>query len=163
MQLLEVGRLDESTYLKLACECFPGIAASQFQVILDAWLVGPYEGMSDLFSALRRRGLKLACFSNTNAWHWRALTDPDGPYRELQQLDYRFASCEIGHAKPDPRAYRHVEQRSGFSGGQIFFLDDRPENVQAARDLGWQAEWIDPSREGLPQAVEHLRRRGLLG
>jgi HAD superfamily hydrolase (TIGR01509 family) len=41
--------------------------------------------------------------------------------------------------KPDPALYRVVESAAGVPPARILFIDDRPENVEAARKLGWQA------------------------
>ncbi len=41
--------------------------------------------------------------------------------------------------KPDPALYRALESTSGFTPSRIVFLDDRPENVETARQLGWHA------------------------
>ena len=42
-------------------------------------------------------------------------------------------------AKPDPRIYEIVEQRSGRAGDALFFTDDNPANIEAARARGWDA------------------------
>ena len=42
-------------------------------------------------------------------------------------------------AKPNPRIYEIVEERSGRSGADLFFTDDNPANVEAARERGWDA------------------------
>lgn len=55
-------------------------------------------------------------------------------------FDRLFFSCELGCMKPDPQFYAQVEQRLGLSGAAILFWDDAAENVQAARQRGWQAE-----------------------
>ena len=49
-------------------------------------------------------------------------------------------SCEIGVAKPDPRAYEIVAMRLGVAPGDCLFLDDREVNVLAAREVGMRAE-----------------------
>lgn len=42
-------------------------------------------------------------------------------------------------AKPDPRIYAIAEQRFGHAPEALFFTDDNPANVAAARERGWQA------------------------
>jgi FMN phosphatase YigB (HAD superfamily) len=51
--------------------------------------------------------------------------------------DYIFSFAE-GALKPNARIYEVVEQRSGCRGREILFLDDKPENVEAAAQRGWQ-------------------------
>lgn len=51
----------------------------------------------------------------------------------------RTFSHRLGIAKPDERIYRHAISGLGVPPEQILFLDDRPENVEAARALHMQA------------------------
>lgn len=56
-----------------------------------------------------------------------------------QLVDVIIYSCEVGLAKPDPRIYQLLCDRLAVSPGEVVFLDDRPENVNAARELGIHA------------------------
>lgn len=64
------------------------------------------------------------------------------PWRaHLQQL---FISGALGLTKPDAAIYEHVEKALDVDPGQLHFVDDRPENVEAALARGWQAHlWVD--------------------
>jgi len=55
-------------------------------------------------------------------------------------FDHLFFSCEIGCTKPDPAYYQAVEDALGLEGESILLWDDDPQNVDAARARGWQAE-----------------------
>ena len=159
----ELGQCAEDDYLRGAAECFPALAPGQFESIFDAWLRDPYPGLPGMLAALKARRIRTACLSNTNARHWRIALDPAGPYAaHLALIDHLFASHLIGAAKPDPAAYRHVEQVTGFPAAHILFFDDREENVTASRNAGWHAHHIDPTRDGVEQATAHLRAAGLL-
>ena len=57
-----------------------------------------------------------------------------GPLRQV------FLSWELGAAKPEPAAYQAVSTKLEVEGSQLFFVDDSPENVAAARAHGWHAE-----------------------
>lgn len=48
-------------------------------------------------------------------------------------------SHEVGLAKPDPRIYDLTTQRLGTAPDKVAYLDDVPENVDAARAGGWHA------------------------
>ena len=60
--------------------------------------------------------------------------------REQMPVLRRFTdlhlSYEVRAAKPDPRYYRLALERFGLDGEQCLFVDDREENVRAARALG---------------------------
>jgi HAD superfamily hydrolase (TIGR01509 family) len=53
-----------------------------------------------------------------------------------------FASCEIGAAKPDFRFFSELQKQLGDH--RITFLDDRIQNVEAARRAGWTAHHVTP-------------------
>ena len=47
-----------------------------------------------------------------------------------------FLSNRIHLAKPDPEAYRHVIKKLGAKPDEVLMVDDRPENIEAARKVG---------------------------
>ncbi|WP_168442367.1 HAD family hydrolase [Pontiella desulfatans] len=59
-----------------------------------------------------------------------------------------FLSYEVGARKPNPDIYRHALDALGVSGADCFFLDDLPENVEAARSLGINAHRFIPANHG---------------
>ena len=70
----------------------------------------------------------------------------DGARRE-EERRYAFSSIfehivyshEVGLAKPDHRIYALACERVRVAPGEAVFIDDRPENVQAAREFGMHA------------------------
>lgn len=50
--------------------------------------------------------------------------------------DLMVISAEEGVSKPDPRIYEVTLNRLGVKASEALFVDDRPENVQAAIKLG---------------------------
>ena len=76
--------------------------------------------------------MKLAVLSNTIEPHAK-------PVREsglFEPFDYVFLSHEIGLRKPDPAAYQHVVETMKVDPEKSVFIDDDPENVEAATQLG---------------------------
>ncbi|KAI0841508.1 Haloacid dehalogenase-like hydrolase-domain-containing protein [Hypoxylon sp. FL0890] len=51
-------------------------------------------------------------------------------------FDQVFTSAAAGMRKPELGFYRHVLEKIGIAGNQVVFIDDKEENVQAARALG---------------------------
>jgi HAD superfamily hydrolase (TIGR01509 family) len=66
-------------------------------------------------------------------------------------------SHEVRAIKPEPDIYHLAAQRAGVPPDRIFFCDDIPAHVDAARAAGWQAE-VFTSAGGL---IDALDRRGL--
>lgn len=97
---------------------------------------GPVEGSHALVERLAAAGVPLFCLTNFGEEFW------DG-FRPTQPIFDRFADIIVSGtekiAKPDPRIYQIVEERSGRSGGELFFTDDNVANIEAARARGWDA------------------------
>ncbi len=53
-----------------------------------------------------------------------------------QHFDEIINSSEVGIAKPDRGIYDHAIARMQRAAGQMLFVDDAPQNVEAARSLG---------------------------
>lgn len=51
-------------------------------------------------------------------------------------FDRVFNSAEIGHAKPDVRAFRHVVADLALMPEEVFFLDDSRTKLSGAREVG---------------------------
>ncbi len=60
-------------------------------------------------------------------------------YPVLAEFDIPVISGREGVVKPEPRIYEILEERSGLSGPDLFFTDDRPDNIVAAQARGWRA------------------------
>jgi putative hydrolase of the HAD superfamily len=69
-------------------------------------------------------------------------------YEMMRHFDRRFASQILGHAKPSPEIYRRVIELLAVQPNQVLFFDDKPENVEAASKLGWNAR-VYSSHSGL--------------
>ncbi|MET9606741.1 HAD family phosphatase [Streptomyces sp. NPDC006512] len=91
------------------------------------------ERMVDLVGELASAGRRTALLSNIPeelAVHY----ERHRPW--LARFEVRAFSCRIRHAKPEPDAYRWCLTALGAEPGQVLFVDDRQENVEAARALG---------------------------
>lgn len=94
--------------------------------------------MVGLHEALVGRGIPTYVFSNTNTQAIRHVRKVFPFYRRFTG---EVLSYEVRSMKPDPGIYEAVERLSGFSGADLLYLDDRPENIAAGSSRGWQA-WI---------------------
>ena len=91
------------------------------------------EAVLDLIRKLRGR-YKLAILSNAppDLTRWLA----DWEMRDL--FEVVFCSGDEGMIKPDPAAFKLTLERLGVEPGEVVFIDDTPEHVEAARKLGIQ-------------------------
>ena len=86
---------------------------------------------------LRARGVACCAVSNQDAVRARCL-DAMAPLPEL--FDQRFYSCRIGAAKPSRACFEAIAAALDLPPETILLVDDRRDNVLAARAVGWQSE-----------------------
>ena len=91
--------------------------------------------MIALHATLRRKGFPTYIFSNTNDL---AVEDIREKFPFFSQFDGYIYSYEVRAMKPDARIYEALEQMAGKRGGELLYIDDRPENIEAGAKRGWQ-------------------------
>jgi FMN phosphatase YigB (HAD superfamily) len=149
---LESGRMSREDFYEEYCaqtHSRPPLAALEAALsdIFDPW---PESLL--LVDELRRTPLSLGILSNTNICHWEFVqrTFPDVPARfAIHALSY-----ELGAMKPAAQIYTAATILACCLPEEIFFLDDRPENVEAAFAAGWDAHLYtgpEPARAALRQ------------
>lgn len=104
-----------------------------------------------VLTELRGRGLKVGVLSNTLPSIDRTLA----AVGLADLVDVALATCLIGVHKPEAGAFEYALKALGVQAGETLFVDDRPENVEAARALGLRAALIDLKGER-PAAIHDL-------
>jgi FMN phosphatase YigB (HAD superfamily) len=112
--------------------------------------------MLPVIAAIERAGYRTGILSNTCTPHWEHLLA-----KRYAVLPGRFSvivlSHEVGALKPDGSIYEIAARKAGVPPESIFFTDDVPEHVEAARAAGWDAEvFVTATR-----LADDLQRRGL--
>ncbi|SON54651.1 Phosphatase [Hartmannibacter diazotrophicus] len=64
-----------------------------------------------------------------------------------------FTSAEFGVAKPDPLVYHRLADRCGLPPGSIYFIDDKPENVDGALAAGYGGGHVFHTAGGMAGAI----------
>jgi len=86
--------------------------------------------------ALKAKGLRLALLSNMPPEQWEALAND---LTWLSLCDAVVLSYRLGLAKPDPGIYRRCLEELALTPEEVLFVDDDPDNVAAAAELGIKA------------------------
>lgn len=131
----ETGRLDGAGLLANVAALAP--RPPDPARLQAAWLdmFEPDRRMIDLAARLRStHGVFL--LSNVGDLHWAQLR---GVWRVHELAHDALPSFEVGVMKPDEAIYREAERRFALDPARTVFIDDRAENVAAARNRGWQA------------------------
>jgi FMN phosphatase YigB (HAD superfamily) len=95
----------------------------------------PIQPLIDAQAEIKRRGIPTYILSNTNELAIRHIKKT---YAFMRNFDGLVLSYEHRSMKPEHPLYEVVERVSGFTGGDIAYIDDRPENVATARERGWR-------------------------
>lgn len=90
------------------------------------------EPIVTLIQALRSEGHRVVCASNTILSHWEILEKMGA----LELFDKTYASHEMGLSKPSLQFYTTILASEDVSAEQVFFIDDRKDNIHTSRSLG---------------------------
>lgn len=113
------------------------------------------EGVHDLVHRLHDAGVPLYCLTNFGHELFAQFRAEHAIFDLFEDI---VVSGTEKVAKPDPKIYQIVEQRSSRPGEALFFTDDNPANIDAARTRGWDAHLFTDAA-----ALEmQLRGSGLL-
>lgn len=100
-----------------------------FRPRLDA----PTEDLvRELVAGASALSARVVCGTNTIAEHY-AIHRDRGQYEGFHAV---YASHLMGSAKPEPKFWLDILKAEGVEPARAFFVDDFPENVEAARALG---------------------------
>jgi 2-haloacid dehalogenase len=132
--------------------------AAEINVLEERWIetLGPaIPGTVEILRELRAQGV--ACFALSN-WNADTYALTEGVHEFLGWFDGVVLSGREGVTKPDPEIFRRLLDGYGLAPGAVFFTDDAPANVDAARRLGIDAEvFVGPD-----ELRASLQARGLL-
>ncbi|KGE12503.1 HAD family hydrolase [Sphingobacterium deserti] len=128
----------------------------------DAWnalLIGVPPGKHDVLEYLNS---KYRCFllSNNNEIHYRRcmqhLTEVYGIADNSSFFEKTFYSHLLGLRKPDATIFEEVIRQTAIIPEETLFIDDSPQHLEAAKDLGFQTALCSPD-ESLELLVEKFK------
>ena len=135
---LEGGTLSEDEFFAQLCEKLGAAPPrDQFELACSD-IFEPIEETFDLVRRLHAAGNRLGILSNTNGVHWRYLLD--GRYPVLNEcFELPLASFQLQSLKPDREIYLMAAEQAGVAPEEVYFTDDKQENVDGALAVGFQA------------------------
>ncbi|MGC9359948.1 MAG: HAD family hydrolase [Anaerolineae bacterium] len=102
----------------------------------DSWTINPRT--LALIDRVRQRH-RVAILSNATDVLRTALAER---YGIADRFDCIISSAEVGVAKPERGIYEIALERLALAPEQVVFIDDRPDNVAAAANLGMHVIWF---------------------
>jgi putative hydrolase of the HAD superfamily len=155
MHAAEVGEIQQDELYRRFCAATnaqPSLAEFRHAIsAIFALNVDMVPVVTQLVAARQPIGI----LSNTIEAHWDYVSQ--GRYGMIPTLFDAFAlSYQVHAAKPERAVYVAAAQLAGYEPGEIFFVDDRPENVAGAREAGYEAVLFTDA----PQFAVELRKHG---
>jgi len=160
MDEFQLGAISEDEYLEHLQGFLRLDSREQALHVHNLILKHPYPGTLELIEELNERGVVTACLSNTNSPHWVKMRS--GEFPNIDALQLTAVSQELNLSKPDPAIFEAFESLANARPCEIVFFDDMEDNVEAARERGWRAYWIDHSRDTAEQMELILIAEGVL-
>ncbi len=109
-----------------------------------------------ILSSLAAAGHRLGLLSNTCDIHWDYLAD--GRYSTIPDIfETVVLSYKVGAVKPEPKIFQAAAEMACVPPAEIFFVNDIPGHVAAARAVGFDAVQYTTT----PALVSELRHRGV--
>ncbi len=112
-----------------------------FSEILDYWFKSedsPNKPLLDYLQALRKQGVVCCLATNQEKYRTRYVVES---MKFKLYFDKIYSSCDMGVKKPDQRFFEIIlKDYPNISKNQVMLWDDQLKNVEAAIDLGINAQ-----------------------
>jgi putative hydrolase of the HAD superfamily len=158
---LECGRIDLVDYYEGFCRRVD--ARPDFDRLLHAVndMFWANDSIVPVLETLARQSFPRGILSNTGPSHWEHCSGTFD-YIQAHLPKHHILSYEIGAMKPDAAIYDAAERVAagavpGIRREEIFFTDDREDNIEGAQAAGFDAVLYRRTDE----LVEQLARRGV--
>ncbi|KXJ40629.1 MAG: hypothetical protein AXA67_10030 [Methylothermaceae bacteria B42] len=102
------------------------------EAILERFRIRP--AMLALVDNLRRRGYLVGLLSDQTEW----LDELDRRHGIYSHFDKLYISYRLGKGKRSSSLFQELTHDLDLLPEQILFIDDSPDNIQRAREFGWQ-------------------------
>ena len=129
--------------------------------VINAWNAMLCGWQKDRFALLDqlKKNYKVYLLSNTNQIHLDYVFQELKEVYEIDDFENRFFDqCFYSHRmkawKPEKNIYHQVESEIGLDPSEFVFIDDNQNNVDGARELGWQA-YLHPTNSDLSLSLKN--------
>jgi HAD superfamily hydrolase (TIGR01509 family) len=141
----ETGKIDELEYVDQFNLAFnTNISHSEFKHAWNLMIKAIPANRIDFMEALKQN-FQVLVLSNTNSMH-------EDKFEQMMEDQFGFTMRSLAHTayyshdiqlrKPDLEIYNFVIEDQSINPARSLFLDDKPENILAAREVGLNAEVV---------------------
>lgn len=134
---LETGRISDFNifYREISAELGIKLGPAEFEEVFLGIIGKPFAGTENMLAKLASE-YRLMILSNTNEPHWKYCLSmlPLEKY-----IERSFLSHEMGSMKPEERIYEEVLYDLKTDPQNIYYFDDKEENIVSAQKYGIRA------------------------
>ena len=128
------GTMSDGDYLDLVLGRVPERLHEVTRWLFLHWheMPRPFPDMERLVRTLKQNGYGLYLLTNMSPRFYRF-------YQRIPAVKYfdgMIVSSDVRQMKPEPEIYRTLFERFCLNPEECFFIDDRPENIEAGEALG---------------------------
>lgn len=122
----------------------------------DRWFEmchGDIPGMLEIIQELKSKGVGVYGLTN---WPAATFTEARRRFKTLASIDNYVVSSAVKLVKPDPEIYQLLLSKFNLKAAECVFIDDRVDNVNAAKALGMSGIVYPGSAEKLRIELDEL-------
>lgn len=126
----------------------------ELKLCVEQWDVCmlPLPGAREFCGYAREKGYRLYVLSNASDLFY----DYFPRFAPLDSFDGIVVSSDIHMLKPDIRIYEYFLQKYNLLPEECFFIDDRKENIDGAKNAGMNGAVFHGDFEEVKELLEHL-------
>jgi HAD superfamily hydrolase (TIGR01509 family) len=155
---LETGRISRADFIKGMQDVAPQLQLSEEQIV-KAWNAMLLDFPIRRLQLLQQLRLyyDLVLLSNTNEIHEAAFNAILMAEHTIPALgaffDRIYFSHRVGMRKPDQEIFERILAENEFKPEQTLFIDDSPQHIETAKQLGIQTIYLT---DGMKQLLENI-------
>lgn len=152
-ELVDLGHPFKETIYKAALD-YPKWQP-EIEMWHDRWIemASPViEHSVHLLRALRLKGVPVYALTNFGI---ESFDFAETKYPFLAEFDKRYISGHMAVTKPDHKIYEMVEVDCEIAPEHLLFADDRADNIETARNRGWNAHLFEGPQGWADKLVKH--------
>mgnify|MGYP001329311870 CR=1 FL=1 len=141
---IEIGEITANYFLDELQKKTNNAEIKQLESAWNAMLLDLPESRLNHIQKLSKN-YKIFLLSNTNEIHFNAFRKMIGEKRWLKfssLFTKMYLSHEIGFRKPNKEAFQIILDENKLKANEVFFIDDSPQHIKAARSLGIQSHYL---------------------
>ncbi len=153
--MLDAGTLTDEEARAAFCELLPQEHHAAALEVFDHWIenLPPVDGMNELLDDIKAAGGKLFLLSNISKGFAERYTTFPHILSTLSRFDGLMFSGAVCKTKPHRDIYEHLLATYSLSAADCVFIDDRADNVEAARAVGMGGIVFDGDVSALRQKL----------